>query len=61
MVDKTLPLFGTEHFKRDMSVTGEIYRRLLPMLTSDNESDRLVAARAFRVGLAALENREIDL
>lgn len=61
MVDKTLPLFGTEHFKRDMSVTGEIYRRLLPMLKSDNESDRLVAARAFRVGLAALENREIDL
>ena len=61
MVDKTLPLYHTEHFKRDMSVSGEIYRRLLPMLTSENESDRLVAARAFRVGLAALENREIDL
>ena len=61
MVDKTLPLYGTEHFKRDMSVAGEIYRRLLPMLTGHSESDRLTAARAFRVGLAALENREIDL
>ena len=61
MVDKTLPLYGTEHFKRDMSVAGEIFRRMYPMLTSPNENDRLTAARAFRVGLAALENREIDL
>ena len=61
MVDKTLPLYGTEHFLRDMSVAGEIYRRMLPMLKSQSESDRLTAARAFRVGLAALENREVDL
>lgn len=61
MIDKTLPLYGTEHFMRDMSVSGEIYRRLLPMLESEREEDRLLAARAFRVGLAALENREIDL
>lgn len=60
MVDKTLPLYGTEHFKRDMSVAGEIYRRLLPMLESEREEDRLLAARAFRVGLAALENRDIE-
>ena len=61
LVDKTLPLYGTEHFKRDMSIAGEIYRRMLPMLKSQNEADRLTAARAFRVGLAALENRDIDL
>ncbi len=61
MTDKTVPLYNTKHFLRDMSVAGEIYRKLLPMLESDNEEDRLVAARAFRVGLAALENREIDL
>ena len=60
LVDKTLPLYGTESFKRDMSVKGEIFRQLLPMLQSDDESERLVAARAFREGLAALENREID-
>ncbi|MBR2342947.1 MAG: metallophosphoesterase [Clostridia bacterium] len=61
VIDKTLPLFNTEHFKRDMSVAGEIYRRLLPILTGEDEQERLIAARAFRVALAALEGREIDL
>ena len=60
LIDKTVPLYGTEKFERDMSVKGELFRNLLPMLKSDNEEDRLVAARAFRVGLAALENREMD-
>lgn len=60
MIDKTLPLYGTESLKRDMSVKGELFRNLLPMLESEEEEDRLVAARAFRVGLAALENRDID-
>ena len=60
MKDKTLPLHGTKSFKRDMSVKGELYRQLLPMLESENEEERLLAARAFREGLAALENREID-
>ena len=60
VVDKTLPLFGTESLNRDMSVKGEIFRQLLPMLHSEDEEERLVAARAFREGLAALENRDID-
>ena len=60
MKDKTLPLHNTKSFKRDMSVKGELYRQLLPMLESENEEERLLAARAFREGLAALENREID-
>lgn len=60
MIDKTLPLFGTDKLKRDMSVKGELFRNLLPRLEGDDEEDRLVAARAFRVGLAALENRDID-
>ncbi len=60
IIDKTMPLYGTESFKRDMTVKGEIYRQLLPMLESESEEERLIAARAFREGLAALENREID-
>ena len=60
MKDKTIPLYGTDPFKRDMSVKGELFRQLLPMLESENEDERLLAARAFREGLAALENREID-
>lgn len=60
IIDKTMPLYGTESLKRDMSVKGEIYRQLLPMLHSEDEEERLVAAIAFREGLAALENREIE-
>ena len=61
MIDKTLPLYGTEHFKRDMSVSGEIYRQFYPLLTSEDEEERLVAAKAFRIALAALDNREMDV
>ncbi len=60
MVDKTLPLHGVEKFKRDMSVKGQIFRSFYPILTGDNEEERLVAAKAFRIALAALENREIQ-
>ncbi len=60
MKDKTMPLHNTQSFKRDMSIKGELYRQLLPMLESTDEEDRLLAARAFREGLAALENREIE-
>ncbi|MBE6644168.1 MAG: hypothetical protein E7612_02160 [Ruminococcaceae bacterium] len=60
MLDRTLPLYGTESFKRDMTVKGELFRGLLPLLESDDEEQRTVAARAFREGLAALENRTID-
>jgi len=60
LIDKTLPLFGTERYKRDMSVKGEIFRQFYPILTGDDEEERLVSAKAFRIALAALENRELD-
>ena len=60
LVDKTMPLYGTKSLKRDMTVEGELFRQLLPMLESENEEERLLGARAFREGLAALENRELD-
>ena len=60
IIDKTMPLYGTESLKKDMTVKGEIFRKLLPMLESTDEEERLLAARAFREGLAALESREIE-
>ena len=60
MKDRTLPLYNTQSFRKDMSVRGELFRQLLPMMESKNEEERLLGARAFREGLAALENREID-
>lgn len=60
IIDKTMPTYGVESFKRDMTVKGEVYRTLRPMLESRDEEERLVAARAFREALAALENRDIE-
>ena len=60
LCDETLPLYGTESLRRDMSMKGELFRTLLPHLESEDAAQRLVAARAFREGLAALENRSID-
>ena len=60
LIDKTVPLYGTKHLRRDMSVKGEVFRQLLPMLESEDEVERLLGARAFREALAALEGREID-
>lgn len=60
MIDKTLPTYNTEKFRRDMSIKGELFRSLLSMLESESEEDRLTGARALRVGLAALEGRDID-
>ncbi len=61
IVDKTVPLYGTEPLKRDMSVRGEVFRTLLPLMESENEEERLVASMAFREALAALENREVEI
>ena len=61
IVDKTLPLYGTEALKRDMSVKGEVFRTILPLMESEDEEERLTAALAFREALAALEGREIEL
>lgn len=61
IVDKTLPLYGTEALKRDMSVKGEVFRTILPLMESESEEERLTAALAFREALAALEGREIEL
>ena len=59
VIDKTLPLFGTEWLKRDMSVKGQIFRALSPDLHSDDEEKKLITAKALRIALAALDNREI--
>ena len=61
LTDNTLPLFDTERYMKDMSVAGQIFRQFYKDLTGEDEERRLVCARAFRVALAALEKREIDV
>ena len=57
LCDKTLPLFGTERLRRDMSVKGEIYRKLLPEIKSEDEEVSMRASKAFRIALSALEQK----
>ena len=59
LVDKTLPLYGTDHFLRDMTAAGEVYRQMLPLFESEDEEERLTAVRALRVSLLALEGKDL--
>ena len=59
IADKTLPIFDTDALKQDFSIRGAFFRRLEPMLRSEDEKERKIAAMALRVGLAAIDNGEI--
>ena len=53
--------FDLEHLEKDMTIRGEVYRQLLPMLNSDDENERKKASLALKFALAALDKREISL
>ena len=55
--DRTSPIFGAEYLAEDMSIKGELYRTLLPRLSSPDASERALAADALRIGLLALDGR----
>ena len=57
--DKTLPTYDGERFMTDMTVRGAYYRVIAPMLESEDEEQRRIAAEALRVGFAALDGSEI--
>lgn len=55
--DRTSPVFGSEYLETDMTIKGELYRTLLPRLSSTDEEERKIAADALRIGLLALDGR----
>ncbi len=55
--DRTSPIFGSEYLKDDMTIKGELYRALLPRLSSPDAEEREIAADALRIGLLALDGR----
>lgn len=57
--DNTLPLLDTESLENDVTVLGELYRSLKAKMLEGSERERAVAAMALRLGMAALEDREI--
>lgn len=59
--DECVANFDLEHLKDDMTVRGEVYRQLLPMLDSEDEQERKKASLALKFALAALDKRELGV
>ena len=59
LVDRTSPTYDATALSKDPTVRGELYRYLLPMLTEGSAEERARAARALRMGLAALAGNDI--
>ncbi len=57
--DLTLPLYGTEQLRNDPTIIGEFFRSLLPMLEKGTPEERRAAAKALRVGIAALRGEDV--
>ena len=53
--------FDLDYLESDMSVRGEIYRRLLPLLNSDDENERMKGSLALKFALASLDRRELSI
>ena len=59
LIDQTIPTYDAALLDQDMTVRGELYRSLLPKLTSGTPEERSIATRALRMGLAALAGNDI--
>lgn len=59
LIDRTIPTFDDATLANDPTVRGALYRYLLPQLTTGTPKERSNAARALRMGLAALAGNDI--
>lgn len=58
--DETTPLLSDTELKYDKTMRGELYRRLLPKLTSADPVEKETSLLALKIALAALEGGEIS-
>ena len=59
--NESVASFDLAELAKDMTVRGEVYRTLLPLLNSDNENERQKGALALKFALAALDKREFGV
>lgn len=57
--DECLPFVDGEYLERDTTIRGELYRVLRPKLMSGNAKERATAIKALRIGLAAIDGKNI--
>ncbi|MGN1046999.1 MAG: exonuclease SbcCD subunit D [Eubacteriales bacterium] len=61
VIDDTSPILDGAALESDITLRGELYRTLKEKLCSGSGEERRVAALALRLGLAALEGRDISV
>ena len=59
LIDETMPLLDRDYLERDATLRGELYRTLRPKLMSEDPSERALALRALKIGLAAIDGKNI--
>ena len=57
--NNTSPVYDAQLLESDISLRGALYRQLLPALRSADSRERAVASEALRIGLAALDGKQI--
>lgn len=57
LIDRTLPIWGSDYLERDPSIRGALYRTLLPAMQTGTPEERARAVAALRLGLSALEGK----
>ena len=57
--NETSPIYDARLLEEDVSLRGALYRQLLPSLKSADPATRATAAEALRIGLAALDGKQI--
>lgn len=57
--DETVPLLNASSLASDPTVRGEVYRLLLPLITSDDPEERARGSAALRYSLAALAGESV--
>ena len=59
--DNTVPTLDAATLEADPTIIGELYRELKPILENGTAKERTAAARALRIGIAALKGEDIPL
>ena len=59
LTDETVPLYNYEYLSADSTIRGAFFNALRPSICSESAEERAAAVDAFRIGLAALDGKDI--
>ena len=57
--DATIPIYDGKYLEKDVTIRGEIYRSLLPSLTSSNADVRRKSMLALKIALSAIDGNNV--